>query len=257
MRHAFSLVELSIVLVILGLLTGGILAGQSLIRAAELRRGMKDLERYESTVHIFRDRFFYLPGDMPNATSFWGASANCPGAYDQGTTDGTTCNGNGDGNVSYTDSATNPTISEGFRFWQHLVNAQLIEGQYSGVTAETANNYALGAGTGNTPKVFDRARIAVWGIDGSSTRFNYRYQPYVYVMGVPQAGSWNNGAFLTPQEAWNIDTKMDDGKPGRGVIISTVSAACSGTTDDSNFNAEYNLASTVVVCRVEMNPSQK
>ena len=62
-QPGFSLVELSIVLVILGLLTGGILAGQSLIRAAELRSISTDYSRYIAAVQAFRDKYFALPGD--------------------------------------------------------------------------------------------------------------------------------------------------------------------------------------------------
>lgn len=69
--RGFSLVELSIVLVILGLLTGGILAGQSLIRASELRSVSTELQRYSSAIYSFRDQYMALPGDMLNATSFW------------------------------------------------------------------------------------------------------------------------------------------------------------------------------------------
>lgn len=100
MDRGFSLVELSIVLVILGLLTGGILAGQSLIRAAELRSVITTTDRYQAAVYSFRDKYFALPGDMRNATSFWGDQATGPSACaDAGITDGTpgTCNGNGDG----------------------------------------------------------------------------------------------------------------------------------------------------------------
>ncbi|PZP83692.1 MAG: type II secretion system protein, partial [Azospirillum brasilense] len=56
--HGFSLVELSIVLVILGLLTGGILGGQSLIRAAELRTISTDANRYITAAQTFRDKYF-------------------------------------------------------------------------------------------------------------------------------------------------------------------------------------------------------
>src|SRR5438552_4058186 len=71
-RQAFSLVELSIVLVILGLLVGGILSGQSLIRAAELRSVTTEFSRYLAAVQSFKDKYFALPGDMANATAFWG-----------------------------------------------------------------------------------------------------------------------------------------------------------------------------------------
>ena len=77
-RHtqlAFSLVELSIVLVILGLLVGGILSGQSLIRAATLRSFVKQHEQHYTAVMSFRDKYSQLPGDMNNATQFWGAVA--------------------------------------------------------------------------------------------------------------------------------------------------------------------------------------
>ena len=103
MRQGFSLVELSIVLVILGLLTGGILAGQSLIRASQLRAVTTEHDRYVAAVQTFRDKYFALPGDMTNATKFWGAADggdgigfDCRGAE---TADIRTCNGNGDGRI--------------------------------------------------------------------------------------------------------------------------------------------------------------
>jgi prepilin-type N-terminal cleavage/methylation domain-containing protein len=126
----FSLVELSIVLVILGLLVGGVLTGKSLIRAAELRSVTTDQQRFVAAAQIFREKYQAFPGDMTNATAFWGTAAACPGTYLQPSTDATTCNGNGDGGVRGDTTGSN----ESFRFWQQLANAGLIEGQYSGVT---------------------------------------------------------------------------------------------------------------------------
>lgn len=79
MKNAFSLVELSIVLVILGLLTGGILAGQNLIRAAELRSVTTQLQQYQTALQTFRNKYFALPGDMTKATDFWTSAfgTNC------------------------------------------------------------------------------------------------------------------------------------------------------------------------------------
>lgn len=68
----FSLVELSIVLVILGLLVGGILGGQSLIHAAELRAIPTETEKYQTALNTFRMKYFALAGDFDKATSFWG-----------------------------------------------------------------------------------------------------------------------------------------------------------------------------------------
>ena len=133
---AFSLVELSIVLVILGLLVGGILSGQSLIRAAELRSFTTEYSKYVAAVNSFKDKYFQLPGDMPNATSFWGAAHATPATCL--TTVGTgsqTCNGDGNGSIS--NAAAASQYGEEYTFWQHLANAGLIEGSYTGIRMAT------------------------------------------------------------------------------------------------------------------------
>jgi len=64
----FSLLELSIVLVIIGLIAGGIVAGSSMIRAAELRAVLTELTQYQTATNTFRDKYLGLPGDLRNAT---------------------------------------------------------------------------------------------------------------------------------------------------------------------------------------------
>ena len=109
-RQAFSLVELSIVLVILGLLTGGILTGQNLIRAAELRSVTTQFQAFHTASMTFRDKYFAMPGDMRNATDFWGSAGGsgtigdgCEAAAGSGTQ---TCNGDNDGMI---DGASDPS----------------------------------------------------------------------------------------------------------------------------------------------------
>src|SRR6266852_226786 len=86
-ERGFTLIELSIVLVIIGLIVGGILVGQDLIKAAQLRATITQLERYDATVNTFRTKFNGLPGDLLNGTNFFAAAtdvpdtaANCTGA---------------------------------------------------------------------------------------------------------------------------------------------------------------------------------
>src|SRR3569833_2534544 len=115
-QRGFTLVELSIVLVILGLLVGGVLTGQSLIRAAELRSVTTQEQRYVTAVQTFRDKYFALPGDMTNATAYWGTATACPGDYPSPAATSATCNGDGDVQIF---------SRETFRFCQQLANAGL------------------------------------------------------------------------------------------------------------------------------------
>lgn len=68
----FTLIELSIVLVIIGLVIGGILVGQDLIKAAELRATISQKEKFDSAVNTFRNKFGGKPGDLSNFVYFSG-----------------------------------------------------------------------------------------------------------------------------------------------------------------------------------------
>jgi prepilin-type N-terminal cleavage/methylation domain-containing protein len=66
--RGFTLVELSIVLVVVGLAIGGVLVGKDLIRAAEYRKFHSQIESYQLASNTFRVKYNAVPGDMPNAT---------------------------------------------------------------------------------------------------------------------------------------------------------------------------------------------
>src|ERR1700709_989380 len=65
-RRGFTLIELSIVLVIIGLIVGGVLVGRDLINAAQLRAAISQIERYQTAVNTFRAKYGAIPGDMPD-----------------------------------------------------------------------------------------------------------------------------------------------------------------------------------------------
>jgi prepilin-type N-terminal cleavage/methylation domain-containing protein len=76
-RDGFTLIELSIVLVIIGLIVGGILVGQSLINAAAVRAQVTQIEKYQTATATFREKYGYLPGDItPQAVTQFGFTAN-------------------------------------------------------------------------------------------------------------------------------------------------------------------------------------
>lgn len=252
-KLGFSLVELSIVLVILGLLVGGVLSGQSLIRASELRSVSSDMARHMTAVQTFRDKYFALPGDMSNAQQFWGSDtvSSCgasPVAGDR-VAKTATCNGNGDGQI-----AANTT--ETFRVWQHLANAGLIEGSYTGVTGA--------GGNGDHDPGINSPRLRVSNTGASLFWHGTVAAGHLYLFEGNYGNAFTYGICtifecieegFKPEEAWNIDTKMDDGKPGLGKIaVRAITAPmCTNavsTAAGQAASASYLLTNTVQSCGI-------
>ena len=245
MTRGFSLVELSIVLVILGLLTGGILAGQSLIRASELRAVSTEYQRYITAAQSFRDKYFAIAGDMPTATKFWGDdNAVCPDAAIANGTPGT-CNGNGNGLVRI--GSLEPY--EQHRMWQQLALAGLIEGSYTGTPGPAgASHVVVGQ---NAPR--SKLSNSGWGIEaypdyaGDGGWYAFKYGN-VLTFGAQGATENPTNAALTPEEAWNIDTKLDDGRPAYGKVLAIRWATCTFSTSFSDYNKEYRLNDKSQAC---------
>lgn len=247
-ERGFSLVELSIVLVILGLLTGGILGGQSLINAAALRSVSTDYQRFSAAANTFRDKYFAYPGDLRNATAFWGKdNTNCAGDTGTAATPGT-CNGDGNGVVGIYGASAEYT-----RYWQHLALAGLIEGTYTGIcTTVDWGICAPGpAGSVVPASKFNNGAFFIFqlSLDNSvNGEFAYSDAPLPFepmlIFSSPSATTFFGPRILKPDEAWNLDTKMDDGKPGTGRFVSgTAGGNCvggDGTMAGSTYNLQNN-----------------
>ena len=249
MNRAFSLVELSIVLVILGLLVGGVLSGQSLIHASELKATTNQFANYRSAIYTFRDKYFALPGDMNNATSFWGSAggagndAACFNAQTAGAQ--ATCNGDGDGYVAGLGALGN---AERYSSWKQLANAGLVEGAYTGVSSGGAGTYTPVPGS-NVPLAkagnayFDITQITngSYPFLAAGTMFNS-----ITLYGLPA----NTYGALKPEDAWNIDTKFDDGLPYSGAYFTTYkdSPVAPNCTNSDLATATYDFTQTSKNC---------
>lgn len=233
-QSGFSLIELSIVLVILGLLTGGILGGQALIRAAELRAVSTEYNRWVTATQTFRDKYLGLPGDLTNAHLFWGARDGNNGYGNDcrmETNASGTCSGNGNGIIIGWDGVDEITTSatyETYLFWDHLVRAGLIEGRYSGNPATIGSNTlcinTVGSVPGCNVPISKFSSDTMWQIysfrtlTGHAYLFDGNYGHSLYLMRGP---GWIGplGGKLTTEEIWNLDSKMDDGRPATGNLV--------------------------------------
>ena len=119
----FTLIEIAIVLVIIGLLLGGVLKGQELITSARVRNLISQQDGIKAAYFGFQDRYRALPGDYPGAQ----ANANIPNMGSD------TMGGNGDGLIVSTGSANEPTLA-----WMHLSHAGFLTGNYTMASATEA-----------------------------------------------------------------------------------------------------------------------
>jgi prepilin-type N-terminal cleavage/methylation domain-containing protein len=220
----FTLIELSIVLVVIGLIVGGILMGQSLISAAAVRAQISQIEKYNTAANTFREKYGYLPGDITaTAASQFGFAARGP------------CPGEGDGNgiiqgsllgncAAYSnDEASGETVM----FWVDLSATNLIDGGFT--TGQPTGNYvASQTSTPSLGALFPAAKIGrgnyvyvytgqAWnGSANMPTGINY-FGLSAITQTVTGGAPFSNPA-LSVQEAYAIDSKVDDGLPQLGRV---------------------------------------
>ncbi len=198
-QSGFTLIELSIVLVIIGLIVGGVVFGKDLIAAAEYRRMMKQLESYNIAISAFRNKYNGYPGDLPSATTFFAGAIN----------------GNGDSTLECNDTG-NANADTGFAcpfeleysdFWLQLGAANLIEGKFDG---------GFNAGTGFPITKNHGGVLAYYEPSSRQHRFFIGLAKKLFG-GVPLSASGLQLTF-SHVNASMIDTKWDDGSPDKGNI---------------------------------------
>ena len=185
-QNGFTLIEIAIVLVIIGLLLGGVLKGQELINQAKIKKVTNDFESMAAMVYAYQDRYKKLPGDDNQAVSRWGAATTKDGDGNSNLNKGTT--------VMDFDSVT--TDDEPRLFWQHMRLAGFI--------------------AGDTTKQ-DQGTNAVGGILGVQTDAG--------ATGKLLPGLVFCSSKLTGKFAVAVDAQFDDGKPDTGSVRGFTDAA--------------------------------
>jgi len=221
-RHGFTLVEISIVLIIIGLVLGGIIVGNSMIRSAEILAQIKQINEYNTAVKTFKMKYGLLPGDL---------SADRASAYGFISRAGTKGRGNGD----YIITAGASSIYDAFyhvggetvMFWRDLSDANLISD-----VLKAGSDLLLPAETSREivktylpkTKISSNAHIFVnTGYHGNAMG-PLRNKLYIFSLSIgdiDEDQNLNAESIISPGISYAIDSKLDDGRPREGFVVAS------------------------------------
>lgn len=185
--RGYTLVEVAIVLVVIGLLVGGIFKVQQLIHGSQIRRLIADHDGFRMAIHAFTDRYGYEPGDYNNAALNVGCTPSC-------------LDGNGNRRVeSNAIPVGGSEVHEDLLVWSHLSGAGLISGNYvmaGGAAVATALNSPVNSG----------GRFWQFSFDGN----------FGTVPTGTMAHNLKTGNQLSVDLIAQVDQRIDDGRPNTG-----------------------------------------
>jgi prepilin-type N-terminal cleavage/methylation domain-containing protein len=212
-QAGFTLVELSIVLVIIGLIVGGVLVGQDMIRAAEIRSTISQIERYNSAVNTFRDKYGNLPGDVlgSDATRF-GFTARA----------GTANQGDGDRLVEAQGSGLLYGNETGL-FWRDMSQVALVDNGFVTADDTLGGAAAVAVAVGQMSDYLPEAKIGLGHYITVHSNAGRNFFQISRVTAIDAAGVYTLENAMTPQTAFNIDDKIDDGAPLNGSAVAAYS----------------------------------
>ena len=193
-QSGFTLIEIAIVLVIIGLLLGGVLKGEELVVSARVRELIAQQDGARAAFYGFQDRFRAAPGDYAKAS----INLRCPSG-------GSCLNGNGNGIIESNAAPINvqgvaSENNEALLVWMHLASAGFIDGNYRMQSGATQPN------DGNSPKnayniylqlIYDNAYADSTG-------------------NAPKQHNLKTGAQIPVEILGEVDRKIDDGNGVRG-----------------------------------------
>lgn len=210
-RKGFTLVELSIVLVIIGLIIGGVLTGQQIIQNARINNAVNGIQAYQAQFQTYAQNYGALPGDDPSALTRFPSLAQA----------GNVPNGNNDGRIgtatSFDTTSTTGAAAESLAIWAHLRAAGLVKNQVTGGTTAIQPPNPFGGIFG-----FQNGAFGV-------------FTTTALCMDKVTAGA-----------AQAIDARLDDGTSNAGAIQSTVYTGVGAS--DAAPTTTYSDDNTYTVC---------
>lgn len=210
-QKGFTLVEIAIVLVIIGLLLGTVLKGQELINSAKVKNFASDFRNIPLFIYAYQDKFRAIPGDDKQAVTNVGASKS----------------GDGDGVIEGAWNSDNPA-DESILFWEHVRRANLAPGPTSLSSAASVATFVPTNAEGNRIGIQSGANPPITGLQGT------------YVV----CSQGILGKFVK-----QLDITMDDGNTAAGSMMAMANLTAATTTASPPVaTTSLNDATSYTVC---------
>jgi prepilin-type N-terminal cleavage/methylation domain-containing protein len=209
-QQGFTLIEIAIVLVIIGLLLGGILQGQSLINSARVRNLISQEDGIKAAFYGFQDRYRALPGDFSQADTQIAGVA--PGVK-----------GNGNGQIEGTGVGS---INESIAVWDELSHAGFITGTYVYADPDGPNTTPTNPWGAYIQLIYDK-NYADPSASGPTDRHNLKTGNQVPVDIIAE-----------------VDRKIDDGNARSGIMRFSSYGGASDSCYDKTGTGVWNATST-------------
>lgn len=232
-QSGFTLVEISIVMIIIGLLIGGTFGGMKLVEISEVSRTIRDLNAIDSGALTFKDTFGRLPGDIRSP------STRLPGCTSP------PCSRGGDGNRTIGLPGTNmqsealTVSSEKFTMWSQLVAAGLIDGP------KNEDDMEFGAGQMVSPIGGGYRLNGYLNFVVGNGRTTNRHT--IYVTNIPSdilsAANMADHRFIPCSTLRSIDVKMDDAMPRSGIVLTATECQANIADVTSEYGNPSSLSS--------------
>lgn len=230
-RHGFTLLEMTVVIAIIGIVSGMVVAGRAYLYHAQLNQMAQDAQYYRAAFNQFEDKYVAAPGDMANASTIWQYAKN------------------GDGN-GVIDAGNGAEIMYVF---QHLSNAGMIDGFFNGTPGAAGPYHAipgLNIPVGPLPRSGFYFRDIAWDTVPAGDPYWFAgFYARPLLIGNDTGNFLPQSPMLTPKETLMIDTKYDDGMPGMGNIRAPHNGFLVNCTNGTNPGAaQYLLGYKATAC---------
>jgi prepilin-type N-terminal cleavage/methylation domain-containing protein len=216
-EKAFTLVELSIVIIIVGLIIGAVSAGASVIQQAKIKNLITNIDKYLSATGLFKEQYGQYPGDFTKASAYWSGATN----------------GNGNDLIGEFQHYN----TENWQAFYQLMQSGYIEDIKMTGTATAVDN---GTGLGINIPSFEYAENAAIQFYSDDLYAKYaNTNAILFAAFVVGTQTLHNDPLIPVVDMYNIDIKMDDGKAGVGKIIAIGGSdgSCTAVRPD---NGAYN-----------------